>query len=399
MNRTYNIFVDNGLYVLANEIDKEIEDITLEDIKNSTDIFAKRFEDYTNCEYYKKNVSMGFQNSAYTQKLSSNEKNRAEKVQNQYNLILSNIDNDEHCSVCGEKHIKLNAQINYISSFTRCLMPHIHANTFVNYINNLQIVNICPVCLFLSMLSIFNFNKTGDRIILYNSDNNEFMKDYTYEKQIEVKRNIIMCAKECKEKTYYMKNITETIEKIVDEGNKYNGYIEAISFINSAQNEGYDEYLISSKDLKFMKNLTNKSLRNEFQGLGFFRDLITRRLQSNYTSCVLRNLRNSYNDNLSSKLLNEIEEEYSKLKKEKLDLIKEICEKIYETNDIDEIKELKSVDSGNKFEELLIEWNESYKDKKKEDLFDIDQYNMLVEFKEFKSTKNRMIIGFMNLNK
>ncbi|MCD3276687.1 hypothetical protein FDC62_11430 [Clostridium botulinum] len=87
------------------------------------------------------------------------------------------------------------------------------------------------------------------------------------------------------------------------------------------------------------------------------------------------------------------------MKKEKLDLIKEICEKIYETNDIDEIKELKSVDSGNKFEELLIEWNESYKDKKKEDLFDIDQYNMLVEFKEFKSTKNRMIIGFMNLNK
>ncbi|MCD3245231.1 hypothetical protein FDJ70_05950 [Clostridium botulinum] len=87
------------------------------------------------------------------------------------------------------------------------------------------------------------------------------------------------------------------------------------------------------------------------------------------------------------------------MKKEKLDLIKEVCEKVYETNDIDEIKELKSVDSFNKFEELLIEWNESYKEKKKEDLFDLDQYDMLVDFKEFKSTKNRMIIGFMNLNK
>ncbi|WP_231148373.1 hypothetical protein [Clostridium botulinum] len=405
MERTYNVFVDNGLYVLANGLDKEIEDITFEDIKNSTHLFAEKFQDYINCEYYKKNVSMGFQNSAYTQGLKKDKETkkesetRAEKVQNQYNLILNNIGNDEYCSICGQKHINLNANIDYIKSFTRCWMPHIHANTFVNYINNLKVVNICPVCLYLSLLSIFNFNKAGDRIILYNSDDSEFMKDYTYEKQQSVKTDIIMCAKESKEKTYYIKGITETIEKIVDEGNKYNGYIEAISFINSAQNEGYDEYLISSKDLKFMKNLTNKSLRNEFQGLGFFRDLITRRLQSNYTSCVLRNLRNSYSDNLSSKLLNEIEEEYSKLKKEKLDLIKEICEKIYETNDIDEIKELKSVDSGNKFEELLIEWNESYKDKKKEDLFDIDQYNMLVEFKEFKSTKNRMIIGFMNLNK
>ncbi|NFV19253.1 hypothetical protein FDF96_05095 [Clostridium botulinum] len=87
------------------------------------------------------------------------------------------------------------------------------------------------------------------------------------------------------------------------------------------------------------------------------------------------------------------------MKKEKLDLIKKVCKKVYETNDIDEIKELKGVDSFNKFEELLIGWNESYKEKKKEDLFDLDQYDMLVDFKEFKSTKNRMIIGFMNLNK
>ena len=170
MERTYNVFIDNGLYVLGNEINKEVNEITLEDIKNSTNIFAKRFEQYANCVYYKKNVSMGFQNSAYTQGLKTKKERetRYEKVLNQYNLILNNIGNDEYCSICGEKHIKLNADINYIKSFTRCWMPHIHANTFINYINNLQMVNICPVCLYLSMISIFNFEKAGDRIILYN---------------------------------------------------------------------------------------------------------------------------------------------------------------------------------------------------------------------------------------
>ncbi|MCD3352136.1 hypothetical protein G8V03_14330 [Clostridium botulinum D/C] len=79
--------------------------------------------------------------------------------------------------------------------------------------------------------------------------------------------NIAMCAKESKEKTNNIKSITEVIKKIVDEGNKYDGYIETISFINSAQNEGYEESLISNKDLKFIDMLTNKVLRDEFQGL------------------------------------------------------------------------------------------------------------------------------------
>ncbi|WP_231169590.1 hypothetical protein [Clostridium botulinum] len=404
MERTYNVFIDNGLYVLGNEINKEVNEITLEDIKNSTNIFAKRFEQYANCVYYKKNVSMGFQNSAYTQGLKKDKETkkeretRYEKVLNQYNLILNNIGNDEYCSICGEKHIKLNADINYIKSFTRCWMPHIHANTFINYINNLQMVNICPVCLYLSMISIFNFEKVGDKIILYNSDNHEFMNDYTYDKQIQVKNNIAICAKECKEKINSIKSITETIKKVVDEGNKYDGYIEAISFINSAQNESYEENLISRKDLKFISTLTNKALRDEFERLGFFKDLITRRLQNDYIGCILRNLRSNYVENISMNLLNEIEEEYSKLKKEKLQLIKKVCEKVYKINDIDEIKELKEVDSFNKFEELLIKWNDIYVNNKNKNLFDLDQYDMLVDFKEFKSTKNRMIIAFMNLN-
>ncbi|AYF55446.1 hypothetical protein G8S49_11625 [Clostridium botulinum C] len=86
------------------------------------------------------------------------------------------------------------------------------------------------------------------------------------------------------------------------------------------------------------------------------------------------------------------------MKKEKLQLIKKVCEKVYKINDIDEIKELKEVDSFNKFEELLIKWNDIYVNNKNKNLFDLDQYDMLVDFKEFKSTKNRMIIAFMNLN-
>lgn len=403
MDRTYNVFVDNGLYVLGYYLDKDIEDITIDDIKNSTEIFANKFEDYSECEYYKKNIFMGFQNSSYTQGLKIDKKTkesietRMEKVNKQFNLMLNNIGEDEYCFICGGKHIKLDADDDYLKSMSRAFMPHIHANTFFNYTNNLQIVNICPICLYLSMISLYNCTKTSNTLTLYISDDDEFMEDYTYEKQIELSQNISMQLKEDKNQKRFLAHMLEVVENTINSEKLYKGYIQAISFQNSAKVEEYTDKILSNKDLKFIKNLMEKSLLSEFKKEGLFKDLINEQLQDNYISCVFDF--NKEKLRVSKELFMEIEEVYSKLRKEKLELIKDICNKIYDNNDKDEIQQLKNINNLTQFQELLLNWNEMYKNKKNINLFNkIEEFQGLCDYKDFKTVKNTMLMQFMLLN-
>ncbi|HID0768126.1 TPA: hypothetical protein ACXDAZ_002656 [Clostridium botulinum] len=402
MERSYNVFVDNGLYVLAYYLEKDIEDITIEDIKNSTELFTNKFNEYENCDYYKKNISMGFQNSAYTQGLKKDKKTkkvcetRAEKVKNQFDLILSNIGNDEYCTVCGQKHIKLDADYEFFKSMSRSLMPNIHANTFANYINNLQIVNICPVCLYLSMISLYNCTKTSDTLTLYVSDDTDFMEDYTYQKQLELNQNIIGQVKESKEQKKHYISIEETIENIIHNTKIYEGYIQAISFNNSAQVEKYIESFISNEDVNFIKTLEEKSLLSEFKEKCLFKALIDNNLQDNYLNYVFDF--NKGQLKITKELFQSIEEVYNKLGSDILEFIKNICNKIHKTNTKDEIKQLKQISNLNQFEKLLLKWNEEYKSKNEDSLFTLEEFDVLCDYKKYKQIKNRMLTQFMLLN-
>jgi len=395
MDRTYNVFVDNGLYVLGNYLEKDINDITIEDVKDSTKMFSEKFIEYEGCGYYKKNIDMGFHNSSYTQKIPKGV-SKVQNVKKQYDLILDNIGEDEYCSICGKKHIKINCNKKFLSSFSRSLMPRLHSNTFINYINNLQIVNVCPICLYLSMISLFNFSKAGNAIVLYNSDSDEFMENYTYEMQIQVIQNLLSNTPERKEKISNFKYIEKTIENIIHDNKKgYDGYIQAISFYNGGQSELYKENLISDKDLKFIEKLENESLLSDFKFMGLFENLIEGQLQNNYMSYVF-----NYNDEklkISEELFKEIEEEYSKLNKNKLELIENICEKVYKTNNKNEVLQLKDISNLSQFEKLLVKWNENYMEKTNNILFQLNEYDEMCDFKEFQSTKNRMSIEFMQI--
>lgn len=387
MNRTYDVFVDNGLYILSSYLDKDIEEVVIQDIIDSTEMMANKFAKYEGCDFYKKNISMGFQNSSYTQKSS---------VIEQFDLVLKNIGEDEYCSICGEKHIKLMADSKYLSSMSRVFMPKIHANTFANYINNLQTVNICPVCLYLSMLSLFNCTKTSDTLTLYISDDNEFMEDYTYRKQSEMELNISTDLKfDKKNQKWFYKHIEETVEYIIHNDKMYNGYIQAISFNNSSQTEIYMDNHLSNKDVKVIKLLEEKSLLSEFKEKWLYKYFIDGKLQNNYTSYIVDFSTNKIK--VSKELFNELEEAYSKLSKDKLNLIKEVCSKVYSSNCKDELKQLKGVSNINQFENLLISWSEKYKEKTDKVLFTMEEFDYICSIREYGITKNRMIIEFMSL--
>lgn len=68
MNRTYNTFVDNGLFVLTYYLNKSIEDITEKDIVDNINMMSEKLEDFFSCEKYSNLRSMTCQNSYMTQK-------------------------------------------------------------------------------------------------------------------------------------------------------------------------------------------------------------------------------------------------------------------------------------------------------------------------------------------
>ena len=176
MNRSYNVFVDNGLYVLAYYLGKSIDEITYSDIENSIDTMTEEIQNFVSCDKYSNLKSMCFSNSILTQpnsKITLNEK---------LNGFINN-KGTEYCSICGEYTAKV--KINDADyNIGRSYIPNLVANTFYNFSNNLQGINVCSYCLVLTMYSILNC-RVNKYAYLYNSTSDYFMEDYTYEMQQE----------------------------------------------------------------------------------------------------------------------------------------------------------------------------------------------------------------------
>ena len=128
MNRSYNVFVDNGLFVLAYYLDKDIEDITEEDIVNNIDMMCNKISKFTDCEKYSNLKSMMFSNSALTQSGSN-------KTINDYLNDFSSHTGNDVCCLCGEARADIsNVNLN------RSYLPNFVANTYFNYSNNLKVL-------------------------------------------------------------------------------------------------------------------------------------------------------------------------------------------------------------------------------------------------------------------
>ena len=183
MNRTYNVFVDNGLFVLSYYLQKEVKDIVYEDIVKSIDNMVEKIVSFVQCKKYSSIIYMMFPNSPLANNSVENPK---ESLSNKLKSIHDDKGMDT-CFICGKTHA------NVINEISRSLYPNIVSHTFYNYSNNLKGVNICPYCLILTIYSILNVNK-GESLYFYNSDSNEFLEDYTIKKQEEVDIDIISKA-------------------------------------------------------------------------------------------------------------------------------------------------------------------------------------------------------------
>ncbi|MFA7689130.1 MAG: hypothetical protein WCX96_03485 [Bacilli bacterium] len=360
MNRTHNPQIDNGLFVAEYYLKKDYKNITIEDLKENNELLCKILENtlknknITTCEY------TTHLNSALTQP--------KQKILTQMSWLLDSIRNDKYCILCGEKTVNISIEID------RRYLEGIVSQTFFNHANNLNTVDVCPKCLYLSMLSVLNTQKIGS-CILYISDNDNFMRDVTKDIQLKITKQSLCELKSVEKDTSFISACIDILNKqdIYD-----TNYIIQYCFVNG-QNIYQAEKTIKTDQINLIRDIKSEGLLSEFISLNLFNNIYN-------NNSFVKSLINLYNYNKKcSKELSEILEEYEMSENEKK-LVLKITNKLQEIS-IDKLKkELKLCDNKNKFESFLMKYQEEIK--LFDDLNDIEE---ILSYKKWERYKNYIL--------
>lgn len=337
MKRTYNPFVDNGLFVAEYLLKKDYKDITIADIENNIDFLSfKLAELIEENEFYGNIVYSTHMNSSFTQ-LKRN-KSRKDMIEKQLDEIINNIGNDKYCIYCGEKQVNKNYIID------RKFMPGIVANTFFNSANNLQTVDICPVCVFFSMLSIMNIQKIG-LPTFYISDSDMLMRRITQNIQEAIATNTKVLNVEGKER---YKRLAETA--LIDVALEDIGYLTRVSFQNGGQVVDHLEETLTREKINIIRKLSEEEVLGEFLDFGLMRRLIN-------SEILVSNLLSDNQTYLSEKLF-KILEEYE-LKEREKQIVEYATNKLIKLESLETlIKDFKLINTKEKFTDWVMKYSE-----------------------------------------
>lgn len=381
MKRTYNVFVDNGLFVLAYYLEKNIEEITEKDIEDNIELISDKIVKFTKCEKYSNLKSMVFPNSPLTQKGG----NLGEKVKTMFLNKGTDI-----CCRCGEH------KANIFNDINKTYVPNIVSLTMYNFSNNLQGVNICPNCLALTVFSILNC-RVVQEVILYNHTDDEFMYDYTIEMQEQNNQDIY--SKAGKNKSGETK--TDLIRKMwsLKDNTYYKGYLEQVRFNNIGLGmPTFDIKTLDDKDIEMFDKLKIQGLWDEFVTPEYYllTNMLEGRLLESYTRNIIKFDKNNgtYDIKCSKKLLEFLNKEVSRLDNKTIEVIDRVCDGIVELKKTQEsYKMLKYLSDGiAPFEDFLIDILSSYLELTGEKLFNSEQMQRLTNRMRYRSVKNLMIV-------
>lgn len=337
LKRTYNPFVDNGLFAAEYYLEKDYKDITIMDIENNISYLSSKLAELIEeKEFYKKIVYSTHMNSSYTQPLR--QKSREEMIAKQFEEIIDNVGKDKHCIYCGEK------QVNKDFIIDRKFVPGIVSNTFFNSANNLQTVDICPVCIFFSMLSLLNIQKIG-LPALYVSDSDLLMRKVTEHIQKNAALDVNELIVEGKERYRKFAEIA-LYEVPIDEV----GYVTKVSFQNAGQVINHSEETLTKEKISLIRRLGKESLLEEFLDFGLMRRLINDNL-------LISKLLSDNVLYLSAKLYQILEE--SELKEKEKQVVAYATKKLMRLESIENlIKEFKLINSRTKFIDYVMKFSE-----------------------------------------
>lgn len=389
MKRTYNVFVDNGLFVLAYYLNKEIEDVTEKDIENNIEKMSERIFDFTACEKYANLKSMVFPNSALTQK-GQGYKELAQSIKGSFEL-----EGTGSCCRCGEK------KVNIFNLINKTYVPGIVSLTMYNYSNNLQGVNICSHCLALTVFSILNCRVIQD-VILYNHTDDYFMYDYTEEIQVQNNRDILIkAAKDDK------KGLTkiDMIKKMWDakDSTVYQGYLEQTSFNNIGLGmPTFEVKTLNNRNIELFDKLKRKGLWHEFITPEF--ELIWLMLEDKFEINYINKITGwnesskQYEILCSDKLLEFLKLEVSGVSKELNEIINKVCNGIITLKKTEEYyKEIRYIDKQSKFVDSIMEITMAYFEMTGDSLLTENEFEKVTNRITFRKVKNIIIINLINV--
>ena len=387
MKRTYNPIIDNGLFVLAYHLEKDIEDVTKEDVFNSSDVMAEKIFEMLNCEKYANMKSMRFPNSALINPAFKSDRLGIFK---QHMNEFKNEGTDT-CVICGEKHANIELDIRGRSYF-----PNIVGDNFVNFGNNHKGVNICPTCLLLSIYSVMNTRVNGT-LYLFNSNDDDFMMRYTSEKQYEVIQDIMSKA----EKEKKTKTAIDVLIDLVENSKVYEEYIEIYRFNNDNKSDRIsDSENVYKKQVQLIKKMQNKSLLSDFKMLGLSRLLLDNNIR-NFLSWIYDFNKGGMKDikvgketkQCSKELFDFMKGEILDMDKGILSLIEKVGSELTKKDNIRSIiGDLKTISNINQFKDFLME---NIEDSNGESILTKDEYLLMTNRFKWKDIKNLLLIEIL----
>lgn len=267
-----NVFERNGKYVLAYYLDKDVEEITHDDVCDNIDVMVDRIAEFLKCDKYSNILCMRFSpNSKFGYSAKSIDES---KIQNFKNILKEFKDNEgeDACCICGNHHANVSLDI-----IGRNYYPNLASRTLYNYSNGFKGVNICPYCVILSVYSVLNTRVNGD-LYLYNSNNQDFMYKYTEVKQEEIDMEIGLssnCNTTIKSKNENGDSMSkiDVLVNLISNNMLFNDFIEIYEYNNSHSQDtignlrNSEQLYLYGKQSKLIRKLNNKSLLDEFKKL------------------------------------------------------------------------------------------------------------------------------------
>ena len=327
MQRTYNAIIDNGLFIAEYYLKKDYTQISEKDLKNNIHIFSSIIGKILESnDFFKKLPYITHMNSCLTQPLKNC--SREDKIEEQLIELCENIGNDKYCIYCGEKRVNKNYIID------RKLVNGIVSMTFFNSANNLQSIDICPICAYLSLLAILNINKIGMPTV-YISDNDELMRKITRIQQEKIdKEDEGFELKGTERDNHFVNLIIDTIDIDIN-------YLTQFRYQNAGQVITQEERTLENDDILLIKELHNNELLDEFMAYGLFKRLFNKTplinsILTNETLCCSEKL---------YKILEEFE-----LKEKERNIVESVTNNLIKLETIDKLlKELKLCSSKDVF--------------------------------------------------
>lgn len=165
---TGNPFIDSGIYALSTRFDKDISEVSLDDVKKLSEEISKLYT----IGSWKKNMYTLFPNSVLVNPASTNKPDLDKLFLEKLNLLIDSIEpvtDEGSCMGCGRRDSK--------ESFGKDAIPLTGSKALTNYFSFANSgADYCSLCALLIQFSPLTAYRCGGKMIVLHSNSKKVMK-------------------------------------------------------------------------------------------------------------------------------------------------------------------------------------------------------------------------------